>query len=60
VVIGTFFVNPKDELDHHPETLSRVSNFFLIHSNLEDEIPFKGGSLVTPQNSIFWNVTKIH
>jgi hypothetical protein len=24
------------------------------------EIPFKAGSLVTPQNSKFWNVTKIH
>jgi hypothetical protein len=28
--------------------------------NLEGEIHFKWGRFVTPQNSKFWNVTKIH
>jgi hypothetical protein len=33
---------------------------FLIHSNLEGEIHFKGGRFATPLNVKFWNVTKIH
>jgi hypothetical protein len=33
--------------------------YFLLWES-RGEIPFKGGSLVTPQNFEFWNVTKIH
>jgi hypothetical protein len=32
---------------------------FLTHPNLEGEIHFKWDWFVTPQNSKFWNVTKI-
>jgi hypothetical protein len=33
---------------------------FPIRPHLEDEIHFKEGRFVRPQNSKFWNVTKIH
>jgi hypothetical protein len=41
---------------------SNHSLLSFLFSSLDSrgEIPVKGGSLVTPQNSKFWNVTKIH
>jgi hypothetical protein len=35
-------------------------NFFSKPSESQDEIHFKGGRFVIPQNSKFWNATKIH
>jgi hypothetical protein len=46
--------------EREEELKEEFPSFFLIHSNLGDEIYFKGGRFVTPQNSKIWNVTKIH
>jgi hypothetical protein len=44
-----------------PFCLNRLLHSFLFCSwESRDEIPVKWGSLVTHQNSKFWNVTKIH
>ena len=43
-----------------PETIDgrtpNLTYFFVASLNLEDEIHFKGGRLVTSQNSKFWKV----
>jgi hypothetical protein len=55
------FIGPSKIMKEREECFkSEFPNFFLIVPNLEDEIHFKRGRFVTPQNSKFWNVTKIH
>jgi hypothetical protein len=49
---------------HLPSNLFRLNNsllsFLFCSWESRNEIPVKEGSLVTPQNIKFWNVTRIH
>jgi hypothetical protein len=55
------FIGPFETMEESEEELkAEFSKKILIRPNLEGEIHFKGGRFVTPQNSKFWNVTKIH
>jgi hypothetical protein len=55
------FIGPfKITKEREEEFKTEFSNFFSDPSESQDEIHFRGGRFVTPQNSQVWNVTKIH
>jgi hypothetical protein len=55
------FIGPfKITKEREEEFKAEFSNFFSDPSESQDEIHFRGGRFVTPQNSQVWNVTKIH
>jgi hypothetical protein len=54
------FIDPfKITKEREEELKIEFPSFFPIRPNLSDEIHFKGGRFVTPQNFQFWNVIKI-
>jgi hypothetical protein len=54
------FIDPfKITKEREEELKTEFPSFFPIRPNLSDEIHFKGGRFVTPQNFQFWNVIKI-